>query len=71
MRERCERCLWFGDCFAEEGCGHFTPLEDELDNAVERNRFAYRAAWFEYVDEDKLLGEKRYGKAVDRTAVYI
>ncbi len=57
MRERCEFCLWFDDCFDEDGCEHFTPLEDELEDAIERNRFAYRLEWFEYVDEDDLVGE--------------
>lgn len=46
----CERCLWFGLCRTSEPCDHFTPIEEDFEQAVEQARSEFTEAWFDYID---------------------
>lgn len=52
MENRCDSCLWTGQCYTEGFCEHFTPLDEELiDDAIESGRYLHRKEWFELLEE--------------------
>lgn len=49
--KQCERCIWFGQCEEPVECDDFTPLVDDVDADIERERIDFRQEWWEYVLE--------------------
>jgi len=50
-------CYYKDKCDQNEVCEDYYPIdpqaEDEaIDELIEENRAAFRAEWFEYIDED-------------------
>ena len=47
----CEKCLWYGMCQTYEDCRDFTPVECDLDAALEVRKQEYRSAFAGYIRE--------------------
>ena len=50
---KCDKCLWYEQCAADEACEHFAPIEEDdyLDETIEENRYEFYKEWFAYVDQ--------------------
>lgn len=51
MRE-CEGCIWEDQCAGEEDCDDYTPVEDDVELRIERERQAFLELWWEYTSEE-------------------
>ena len=54
-KKYCSECLYGYECGRAEVCETYTPLteeaiEAESDDTIEDNRIAFRAEWFEYIE---------------------
>jgi len=55
MTKKCSLCLWNDQCYITSSiCAHFTPINDEpiesdLEDLIERERFRFYEDWFEYI----------------------
>ena len=48
----CKECIWFDQCFDNEICEHFSPIDDSLDVTYYENDLEMRvAAYQEMIDE--------------------
>lgn len=48
---KCELCLWSGQCYAPKGCDDFSPIEEDIDILIERNRYEFREYWYEEYED--------------------
>lgn len=54
--KRCVNCYYGDLCQCDEVCEDYTPvnersIDEEIDNMVEKNRIAFRAEWFIYIED--------------------
>lgn len=53
--KKCVNCYYGDLCQCDEVCEDYTPvneqsIDEEIDNMVEKNRIAFRAEWFRYIE---------------------
>ena len=54
--KKCKDCYYCDVCSKDKVCDDFTPITDDgvnaiIEEAIDRGRIEYRAAWNEYIRE--------------------
>lgn len=57
MSKSCSYCYFKDKCHQSEVCENYYPIDqqaedDAIDEMIEKNRIAFRAEWFGYIEED-------------------
>lgn len=49
----CEKCIWYGDCYQENGCDNYTYLYLEyIKNTYSKDdKYEYYEAWLQYIKD--------------------
>ena len=47
MRD-CDGCIWVDQCAGEEACDDYTPVKEDVEARIERDREAFFEFWWEY-----------------------
>lgn len=45
----CKNCLWCDQCGQEFACNNFSPIEENIDEIIEENRYTFREEWNKYI----------------------
>lgn len=52
MKRTCRMCLWLDQCGQDDVCEDFSPLGEDVEEFIEKERELFVAEWLEYIRDN-------------------